>query len=182
MKKANRKVRRQQLSKREYERLRRSAFEYVVVQGMEQKEVAKLLNLTEATLSTWANNGKEGKWKELREARMQCQSTEADNLRKLIQVLSKQRLELESLIYDAVHSGDTKEEARLRQQASSLSDEMSKQNKVLLTIDKTNYTLGVFIDVMDEIFNALRQHDEELWESTIEFQSMIIRKKTQELG
>jgi len=59
---------------------------------------------------------------------------------------------------------------------------MSKMNKTLITMDKTNYTLGVFIDVMDEIFNAMRQFDEALWEKTIEFQSNIVRRKTNELG
>jgi len=140
MGKTKRTTRKKQLPKREYEKLRRTAYEYVVVQGLEQKEVAKLLGVTEATISSWANNPKEGKWKNLREARMQCQSTEADNIKKLIQILSKQRLDLEPQINDAMHSGEAKEEARLRQQASKISDEMSKQNKVLLTIDQKSYT------------------------------------------
>lgn len=182
MGKTKRKPRKPQLPKIEYTKLRRAAFEYIVVQGLEQKEVAARLNLTEATISSWANNDPEGKWKDIREARMQCQSTETDNLRKLINVLSKQRLDLEPFINDAMHAGDTKEEARFRQQASSVSDQISKLNKALITLDNSSYTLGVFIDVMDEIFNSLRMHDEELWEKTIEFQSAIIRKKTQEIG
>lgn len=174
--------RKKQLPKREYEKLKRTAYEYVVVQGMEQKEVAKLLGVTEATISSWANASKEGKWKDLRQDRMQCQSTETDNLRKLISVLSKQRLDLEPLINDAIHAGESKEEAVLRSHASSLSDQISKLNKALVTLDNSSYTLGVFIDVMDEIFNTLRVQDEELWEKTIEFQSTLIRKKSQELG
>jgi predicted transcriptional regulator len=182
MKKKNRKPRSKQLSRQEYDKLKRSAYEYVVVQGMDQKEVALLLKITEATLSKWANGGEEGKWKDLREARQQCLSSDSDNVKKLLRVMSQQRLELEEQILDAQKVGDTKEEVRLRKEARALSDEMSKQNKTLLTLDKSKYTLGVFIDVMDEIFNALRQHDEELWEKTIEFQSTIIRRKTNELG
>lgn len=35
---------------------------------------------------------------------------------------------------------------------------------------------------MDEIFNSMRVHDQELWEKTVDFQATIIRKKTQEIG
>ena len=144
--------------------------------------MATILNITEATLSKRANSGDEGKWKDLREARQQCLSTDTDNLKQLLRVMSAQRLELDGQILEAQKAGDNKEEARLRREARALSDEMSKQNKTLQTLDKSKYTLGVFIDVMDEIFNAMRQHDEELWEKTIEFQSTLVRRKTNELG
>jgi hypothetical protein len=59
---------------------------------------------------------------------------------------------------------------------------MSKINKTLMTISAKNYTLGVFIDVMDEIFNALRSYDESLWAKTVDFQGILIRKKTIDIG
>ncbi len=174
--------RNKQLSKREYDKIKHTAWEYIVVNGFEQKQVAELLGISTVTISKWSNNDPAGNWRSQREVRMQNQSTETDNIRKLIQVLSKQRLELESSISQAIAEGDDNLEIKLRKQANSLSDEMSKQNKVLLNLDKTSYTLGVFIDVMDEIFNSLRLHNQELWEKTIEFQSNLIRRKTQELG
>ncbi|MCT4644365.1 MAG: hypothetical protein N4A74_05200 [Carboxylicivirga sp.] len=173
------KKRRKQLSKAVYEKLKRTAYEYVVVQGMSQKEVAVILDVTEATMSNWA---KEAKWKEERENRQQCMSTDADNLKKLLRVMSQQRLELEESILDAQKIGDTKEEIRLRKEARALSDEMSKQNKTLLSLDKSTYTLGTYIDVMDEIFNALRVYNEDLWAKTVDFQSTHVRKKTIEIG
>ncbi len=173
------KKRRKQLSKAVYDKLKRTAYEYVVVQGMSQKETAALLDITEATLSKWA---KEENWKDQRKDRQQCISTDADNLKKLLRVMSQQRLELEEQILDAQKTGDTKEEVRLRKEARALSDEMAKQNKTLLSLDKTNYTLGVFIDVMDEVFNAMRQYDEDLWQRTIDFQSVLVRRKTNELA
>lgn len=176
------KPRKKQLPKREYEKLRKAAQQMVVEQGIEQKEVASRLNLTEATISGWANNGVEGKWSELRKVRMQCESTESDNLRKLIQALSTQRLNLEAQINDAIHAGESDEEIKLRKRGSSISDEISKYNKVLQTIDKSTYTLGTFIEVMEEIFNTLRVEDEELWEKTIPVQEVITRKKIMELG
>ena len=178
----NKNHRKLQLSRKDYEKLRRAAYEYVVVQGYDQNQVAEMLKVTPATVSAWANNGTEGRWLDLRKARMQCASTDTDNIRKLIRVMSEQRLQIEDSILNAQKGGDLKEEIRLRSEASRLSDEMSKMNKTLITMDKTNYTLGVFIDVMDEIFNSLRQFDEALWEKTIEFQSNIIRRKTNELG
>lgn len=176
---ATKRIRKKKLSKREYDKLKVTAYELVVVQNQEQKEVARILNLTEATLSSWAQ---EGKWKELREARMQCQTTETDNLRKLISIISKQRIDIEQRISDAIHNGDIKEEAILRKQASALSDEMSKHNKVLQTLENKNYSLGVFIDIMDEIFDTLRVQDKDLWTKTANFQSELIRKKINILG
>jgi len=173
------KERRKQLPRKEYAKLKHTAREYVVVQGLDQKDVAQMLKLSEPTLSKWSQ---EGKWKEEREARQQCHSTDADNTKKLLSLLAKQRLNLESQIQEAVNADDLEEETRLRKQASSLSDEMSKINKTLLSLDKKNYTLGVFIDIMDEIFNALRVYDESLWEKTIDFQSTLIRRKTTEIG
>lgn len=169
-----------QLTKKEYQKLKQTAYEYVVVQGFDQKEVARILKLSEQTLSKWS---KDENWRDQREARQLCSSTDADNTKKLLRLMSSQRLELEESITDAIKAGDKEEEARLRKQASSLSDEMSKVNKTLQSLDKThNYTLGIYIDVMDDIFSALRSYDEDLWSKTIDFQSLHIRKTTNQLG
>ncbi len=173
------KKRRKQLSKEVYDKLKRTAYECIVVQGKSQKEVALLLGVTEATVSKWAIDGN---FKEERNNRQQCISTDADNIKKLLRVMSQQRLQLEELILDAQKMSDTQEEIRLRKDARALSDEMAKQNKTLLSLDKTNYTLGTYIDVMDDIFNALRVYDESLWEKTVDFQATLIRKKTIEIG
>lgn len=173
------KNRRPQLSRQEYDKLKRTAYEYVVEQGYDQKQTALLLKLTEATISKWST---EGNWREDRKARQQCESTDTENIRKLIRIMSQQRLEIEEQILDAQRAGDAKEEIRLRQEARRISDDMSKQNKTLLTLDKSNYTLGTYIDVMDDIFNSLRQYNEELWAKTIDFQSTLVRRKTNELG
>lgn len=173
------KPRRAKLSRNDYDKLKRTAYEYVVVQGLDQKEVARMLNLSEPTISKWSTDSH---WREQREARQQCSSTDADNTKKLLSLMAKQRLNLETLIQEAVIAGDNDEETRLRKQASALSDEMSKVNKALLSLDKKSYTLGMFIDIMDEVFNSLRVYDEELWEKTIDFQSQIIRRKTTEIG
>lgn len=176
---ANKKTIENQRKRTDYDKLKHSAYELVVIQGRDQKEVAEMLKLSEPTLSKWST---EGKWREERETRQQCSSTDADNTRKLLRLMSTQRLELEEEIAAAVKQGDKEEEARLRKSASSLSDEMSKINKTLQSLDKKNYTLGEYIDVMDEIFNDLRSYDNELWAKTIDFQALHIRKVTNKIG
>jgi transposase len=170
---------RKQLSRKDYDKLKQTAYEYVVVKGLDQKEVAGLLNISEPTMSKWSQ---EGRWREEREARQQCSYTNADNTRKLLQLMSKQRLELEESIHEAAKTGNTEAEIKYRGQASTLSDEISKINKTLTNLESKNYTLGVYIDVMDSIFSALRQYDEQLWQRTIDFQALHIRKTTIELG
>lgn len=178
--KKEKQLRKKQLTRREYEKLKRTAYEYAVVQGLDQKDVAKMLGITEQTLSKWAI---EGKWKEERTARQQCHSTDADNTKQILRLMSEKRLEIELQIRDASKSNDKEEELRLRKEARSLSDEISKHNKALLSLDKDNrITLGVYVDVFDDIFTALRVFNEELWEKTIDFQTLQIRKKTNELG
>ena len=97
--------------------------------------------------------------------------------------MSDRRLEIEDQINESIKAGDSALELELRKQASSVSDEISKHNKTLQTIQKeSKVTLGIYIDVMDDIFDHLRNEDPELWEKTIEFQTTLIRKKTNELG
>ena len=166
----------------DYYKLRQAAFELVVVQGRSQKEASETLGISENTLSKWANDDQEGKWKDLREARQQCASTDAENTRQLLRLLSKQRLDIEGQIQDAVITEDADLEGMLRRKASGLSDEMSKINKTLQSFDKKSYTLGSYIDVMDDIFSSMRSFDELLWLQSIQFQTQHIRSVSNKLG
>ena len=170
---------RKQLKRSDYDKLKRTAYEYVVVQGLDQKVVANMLNISEATLSKWS---KEGRWREERESRQHTSSVDVENTKKLLSLLAKQRLTIETQIQTAINENNAEEEVRLRKKASAITDDMSKINKTLMTISAKNYTLGVFIDVMDEIFNALRNYDESLWAKTVDFQGILIRKKTIDIG
>jgi transposase len=178
--KNKKKPERVRLPKTEYDKLRRSAYELVVVQGMTQKVTAGILGVSEVTMSDWA---RDGKWKEEREARQTCTATDVDNIRKIIGLLAKQRYELETDIAEAEQTGKLEEQIALRKRASSISDEISKHNKTLLSLEKDNKaTLGMYIDIFDDIFTALRQYDEDLFNQSIPFQTLHIRRKTSELG
>lgn len=167
-------------TKTEYRKLKHSAYQYIVERGLAQKEVATLLGISETTVSAWS---KEGGWRELRRARQSAYSTAADNIKKIIGLLSERKLIVEEKINEAIDAGDKETELELRKEASRLTDDISKQNKALTNSDKENrITLGVFIDVMDDIFSNLRTFDEELYMKTIDFQVYLNRKKTNELG
>ncbi len=178
-------------SKKDYEKLKRTAYELVVVQDYTQAEAAETLNVSEKTMSDWA---KEGSWRNLRKARQSAVSTANNNLKNIISLLSEQRLRLENEIHEAQDADDKARELELRKQAHLISDDLSKINKTLKENDKSKgITLGLFIDVMEDIFNILRFSDLkikcpncgteiDLYSETIEFQAMLIQKKTIELG
>lgn len=164
----------------DYEKFRQSAYELVVIQGHTQKEAAELLGISAVSMSEWA---REGNWRQLRKGRQSSASTSAENLKQIISLLAERRLVIESQITEAIRDDDKELELELRKQATALSDEMSKHNKTLITTQKeSRVTLGVYIDVMDDIFSTMRSDNEALWEQTIEFQQTLIRKKTNELG
>lgn len=174
------KTRRPQLSKQEYEKLQNSFYELIVIQGYTQKKAAEMLNISEVTASKWAI---EGDFKKLREGRQQDYRTDVDNIRQIIRLTSKRRLEIEEEIYDAQKVGDEETEMKLRKQTAVLGDELAKLTKTLQGIEKDQkYTLGEFINVMDDIFSALREYDGDLFNKTIPFQSYYVRKRTNELG
>lgn len=167
-------------TKKDIEKLKQAAYECVVIQDYTQEQTAKIVGVSVTTMSEWA---KKGNWKELRKARQSAISTANNNLRNIISLLSEQRLKIEQEIHEAQADGNKEAELELRKQANIISDDLSKINKTLKENDKSNgITLGVYIDVMDDIFNNLRIFNLDLFNETIEFQAMLIQKKTIELG
>ena len=172
-------------TKKELNDLRQKARELVITQGKTQKEAAEIVGVTEATISDWANNGLEGSWNDLRKARQSSTTTARENIQRIIALFSQKRLDIETQINDAIVERDPEKELELRKQAKSISDEMSMQNKALVEINKeyrAAINLGVYIDVQDEIFAALREYNPDLWDKTIDFQMIHARKKANELS
>lgn len=173
-------ARRRQLKKEEYEKIRHSFYELVVMQGYTQKRACEILNISQVTGSKWAI---EDDHKGQRQARQQDYRTDIANIRQIIRLTSKRRLEIEEEIHEAQKVGDDESEMKLRKQTAVLGDELAKLTKTLQGIEKDQkYTLGEFINVMDDIFTALREYDLDLFNKTIPFQSYYVRKKTNELG
>ncbi len=178
-------------SKKEYEKIKRAAYEYVVVQDYTQEEAAEMLGVSPKTVSGWARTGG---WRDLRKARQSAVSTANNNLKNIISLLSEERLRIEQEIHEAQRTEKKDLELKLRKEASVISDDISKINKSLKDNDKANgITLGLYIDIMDNIFNNMRAADLkircpkcgteiDLFSETLEFQAMLIQKKTIELG
>ncbi len=167
-------------TKQELEKLKHSFYELVVVQGHLQKEACEILGISTVTGSKWAQGGN---FKTLREGRQQDYRTDVDNIRQLIRLKAKRKLTIEEEIINAQTTGDANEEEKLRKESLGIADELSKLTKTLQGLEKDNqYTLGEFINVMDDIFTAMREYDLDLFNKTIAFQGYIVRKKTNELG
>jgi len=170
---------RKRLTKTEYEKLNHTAYHLVVVQGYTQRVAADRLGVSEKTISEWAAKGD---WDSIRRARQSAMGTASENIRRIIELMSERRLEIEEQIGLALSTGDKEAELDLLKKAKGLSDEISKQNKALMEIDKNSFTLGKYIDIMDDIFNNMQSYDEDLYNKSIQFQTYLIKKKTIELG
>lgn len=167
-------------TKPDYEKLKAMAYQYVVQQGKTQREVAELLGVSENTLSEWARIGD---WRGQRKNRQSAASTARMNIQSIISLLSDKRLKVEYAINEAIDRADKETELRLRKEANQLSADITWQRKNLEGVDKENkMTLGVYVDVFDDIFSALRAFDAELFDKTIDFQTLHLRKKSNELG
>lgn len=164
----------------DYIKLRRTAYELVVEQGKTQKDAALILGVSEKAMSEWAI---EGGWRELRKTRQSAASTARENIQRIISLLSEKRLNLEIQIADASSSENRDLEIQLRKQANTISNDMAYQNKALSELNKEKgATLGQYVDIFDEVFSALRDYSPEIFEATIEFQTMHLRMKSNELG
>lgn len=170
---------RKRLTKTEYEKLYQTAYLLVVVQNYTQRVASDRLGVSEKTMSEWATKGD---WDRIKKARQSATGTASENIRRIIELISERRLEIEEQIGYAQSAGDKEAELDLLKKAKGLSDEISKQNKTLQEIDKNSFTLGKYIDIMDDIFNNLQSYDEDLYNRTIQFQTYLIKKKTIELG
>jgi transposase len=167
-------------SKPNYDKLKLMAYQYVVEQGKTQKEAAAILAVTEKTMSDWAVDGN---WRELRKARQSAISTARENIQSLISLLSEKRLNLEYKINEAKDGSDKDLEIRLRKEAAQVSNEMAYHNRALTELNKDKgITLGQYVDTFDDIFSALRTYNIDLFEETIEFQTLHLRRKSNELG
>lgn len=133
-------------------------------------------------MSEWS---KEGGWRELRKTRQSAASTVRENIQRIISLLSDKRLNIEYQLNEAIDAGDTDLEIRLRKDAARISNDMAYQNKTLGELNKEKekgITLGMYVDLFDEIFFALEAYNPDLFEQTIEFQTLHLRRKSNELS
>lgn len=154
-----------------------------VEQGKTAKEVAELVSVSEATLSKWViSDG----WKKEREARASQPKMRANNIQQLIGDEAERRLGLQrELDYLANTKTDDDKEAtatknnqlsEIRKQIASIDNSVSKWNKILLGMSKDKVSLAVYIEIMEEIFEALSQYDSKLFVKLVPFQEYHLNK------
>lgn len=172
------------VAKKDYNKLKKTAYELYMM-GKPGKEIATALNISAQTVSTWA---KKYAWKSQRTAKIINPKTRTENIRTIMELLSERRLKLFHEVNALENAPDKPTETHqmlldLRNEAASIDDSISKWNKTLMNLDKENrISLGVYLDVMDDLFNALRIYDMVVYRSTLDFQEQYIQTITNRLG
>ncbi|MEG1464815.1 MAG: hypothetical protein RSC11_07955 [Mucinivorans sp.] len=104
-------------------------------------------------------------------------ASRCDNLRQVISEMADQRIALARDMNQAIERGDHVQVADLRKQMASLDDGVAKWNKSLENAKKmASVPLHTYLDVMEQVFNALREFDEGLFLRTIDFQAHHVER------
>ncbi len=172
---------------------KKRAKEYFL-KGALQKEIAIKLNVQPKTISKWV---KEGGWKALRNTKVNSHKSQIEQTRELISLLTEERIKTQSTLIKLredlkQYEGKTDElslqlvsDLRIKMtelltHSKGLSDEISKNNKVLENLDKENeVSFSVYLHVMDRVFKALKKDNEKLYLQTIDFQEDHINEVSQ---
>jgi predicted transcriptional regulator len=145
-----------------------------------QKEIARIVTVQEKTIGDWI---KKFGWKNERNARFNGSKNQIGSIKKLIGILTDERIELIKEIDDSKHRSDTEETKKLQKRANEIADEVSKYNKTLLTLDKENrISLAVYLDVMDSLFKAIQKYDAKLYMKLLTFQEEHLSEISLKLG
>lgn len=145
-----------------------------------QKEIAEELGLTEKTVSNWVNKHA---WKQRRDAKLNNTSTRSENIKKVIGELTECSLENMKRIREAEARNDQAEVLDLKKESTRISQEIGMYQKALEKIEKDfKVSLSTYLEVMEEIFQALQSHDKDVYLKTIDFQKTHIQNVAQKLG
>lgn len=157
------------------EKERKVAHELYVKQGKTATEIAKMVGVSEKTMSIWVQKGN---WKRERDARKNTSENYIADLHELIGSITEQRLDLERT---AIKDLDATQREELQQKKLKLADEAAKWNKVLENAKKDDkVSLGTYIKIMEQIFGALNNWDNKLFMQTLDFQEAHLNDKVNE--
>lgn len=145
-----------------------------------QKEIAEELDLTEKTVSNWVNKYA---WKQRRDAKLNNTATRSENIKKVIGELTECSLENMKRIREAEARNDQAEVLDLKKESTRISQEIGMYQKALEKIEKDfKVSLSTYLEVMEEIFQALQSFDKDVYLKTIDFQKTHIQNIAQKLG
>ena len=167
------------------DREKQVAKKYFVEFYKTQKEIAEDLGVTEKTVGKWVNDGN---WKVERDARINSKQNQAMNLKSLISELTDKALDiLEKIkIIEAKGIHATSEEKDLliehKKESSRISQEVAMYNKTLTQFQSDKLPLGLYIEVMEDIFKELQLFDKNIYMKTLDFQRSHLQTTAQKLG
>ncbi len=145
-----------------------------------QNEIARIVGVQEKTIGDWIR--KYG-WKKERDARFNGSKNQIQQIKKLIGILTEERISLIREIDDSKHQNNAEETKKLQKRANEIADEVSKYNKTLLTLDKENrISLAVYLDVMESIFKSIQKFNPKTYMELLTFQEEHLSEISLKLG
>lgn len=145
-----------------------------------QKEIAEDLGVTEKTVGDWV---KKYNWKSLRDAKVNNTTNRAENIKKVIAELTENALEILERIKEAEHNGEKGETLALKKESTRIAQEVGMYQKALEKMDKDfKVSLSTYLEVMEDIFQALQSYDPEVFFKTTDFQKSHLQTIAQKLG
>lgn len=142
------------------------------------KEIALKLKVQEKTVGNWINKNH---WKNQRAAKVNNAMNGRENLKQVIANLAERRIEIFNIRAIASDNNDKETVIKLDLEAAQIADQVSKMNATLKSFDQSNrITAALYLEIMDDIFNALRILDESTYLLTLDFQenhALFISKK-----
>lgn len=161
------------------------AKKYFVDHFRSQKEIAEDLGITEKTVSKWVTDGK---WKALRDAKINSTENQALNLKSLISELTDKALETLETIKRIEAKGkeasdlEKAELIDLKKESTRISQEVAMYNKTLAQFQTNKVPLGTYLEVMEDVFKALQNYDKDVFLKTLDFQKSHLQTIAQTLG
>ncbi len=146
-------------------------------QGKSAKDVAKLVGVTENTISKWVNKYN---WKTAKTANAISHKNRIENIYKIIEELSSDRLQFNSKIKDLIkgNTKENKEEIReLRQEIVRTDMAVANWNKTLDSMKKENQINQLnFIQIQQIIFKHFHSKYPELTGKVVEFEEYMLNE------
>lgn len=147
---------------------------------MSQKEIAETVNVTEKTISRWVN---EGNWRQLRDAKLNNSKSRTENIKKVIAELTNMTLQTLDKIKTAEAEGNQQELLDLKKETTRISQEVAMYQKALERLEKDfKISLSTYLEVMEDIFEALMKWDKKMYLKTIDFQKYHLQHIAEKLG
>lgn len=145
-----------------------------------QKEIAEDLGVTEKTVGDWV---KKFNWKQERDARLNNSTNRAENIKKVIAELTECTLDVLEEIKVAQFNGDKAQALLLKKETTRIAQEVGMYQKALEKMEKNfKISLSTYLEVMEDIFQALQNFDKKAYLETLDFQKTHLQSIAQKLG